>query len=120
MFTVSLPVIFVNAPSSADSEFNDWTAWDILVNSDISQLTDDQFDSGRGHVCSWVAGRDSCRLPEVQLPERSGKPGQVVPSWRLELVSAPKLCRFKIANQIAHHLINAAVNNIRIFSTSVF
>jgi len=30
VFTVSLPVIFVNAPSSADSKFNDWTAWDIL------------------------------------------------------------------------------------------
>merc|ERR1712004_598052 len=66
---------------------------DILVNSDISQLADDQFDSGRDHVCSWVAGRDGCKLPEVQLPERSGKPWKMVPSWCLELVSAPKLCR---------------------------
>ena len=38
VFTVSLPVIFINAPSS--EVFTDWTAWDITVSLFINQLND--------------------------------------------------------------------------------
>ena len=40
VFTVSLPVIFINAPSS--EVFTDWTAWDITVRECLftNQLND--------------------------------------------------------------------------------
>ena len=72
VFTVSLPVIFINAPSS--EVFTDWTAWDITVTVRMSvhkyQLN---FDLGWGPLCAWSAGGDSGGHPEVQLPERPGQ-----------------------------------------------
>lgn len=69
VFTVSLPVIFINAPSS--EVFTDWTAWDIMVNLFANQLNETlNPDPGWHPLCTWTTGRDSGRHPEVQLPER--------------------------------------------------
>ena len=105
VFTVSLPVIFINAPSS--EVFTDWTPWDITVTVRISVHQSvlifrvgsslysgcwwRQWQTSRNSTSGTIrpTGRSPFRL-KFSIPCQQG---EMVRCWSLGLVKAPELCR---------------------------